>query len=42
MRESNEEIRDILKYYKKGKYATQATKKICDVYGPSAVSVNVH
>ena len=26
---------------KKGKNATQAAKKICDVYGPSAVSVRV-
>ena len=42
MSESNEEIRYILKfYYKKGKNATQAAKKICDVYGPSAVSVRV-
>ncbi|KAJ0174156.1 hypothetical protein K1T71_010302 [Dendrolimus kikuchii] len=40
--ESNEEIRYILKfYYKKGKTATQAAKKICDVYGPNAVSVRV-
>ncbi|KAJ0179306.1 hypothetical protein K1T71_005018 [Dendrolimus kikuchii] len=40
--ESNEEIRYILKfYYKKGKNATQAAKKICDVYGPNAVSVRV-
>ena len=38
----NEEIRYILKfYYKKGKNAKQAAKKICDVYGPSAVSVRV-
>ncbi|TLM46186.1 hypothetical protein FEC26_18845, partial [Acinetobacter baumannii] len=28
-------------YYKKGKNATQAAKKNCDVYGPSAVSVRV-
>ncbi|KAJ0176514.1 hypothetical protein K1T71_007693 [Dendrolimus kikuchii] len=28
-------------YYKKGKNATQATKKNCDVYGPNAVSVRV-
>ena len=42
MSESNEEIRYILKfYYEKGKNATQAAKKICDVYGPSAVSVRV-
>ena len=42
MNESNEEIRYILKfYYKKGKNATQVAKKICDVYGPSAVSVRV-
>ncbi|KAL0883504.1 hypothetical protein ABMA27_016869 [Loxostege sticticalis] len=34
MSESNEEIRYILKfYYKKGKNATQAAKKNCDVYG---------
>ncbi|KAJ0176678.1 hypothetical protein K1T71_007857 [Dendrolimus kikuchii] len=40
--ESNEEIRYILKfYYKKGKNATQAAKKNCDVYGPNAVSVRV-
>ncbi|KAJ0178217.1 hypothetical protein K1T71_006040 [Dendrolimus kikuchii] len=40
--ESNEEIRYILKfYYKKDKNATQAAKKICDVYGPNAVSVRV-
>jgi len=42
MSESNKEIRYILKfYYQKGKNATQAVKKICDVYGPSAVSVRV-
>ncbi|KAA5785601.1 hypothetical protein F3H09_31080 [Pseudomonas aeruginosa] len=42
MSESNEEIRYILKfYYKKGKNATQAARKNCDVYGPSAVSVRV-
>ncbi|KAJ0177787.1 hypothetical protein K1T71_006660 [Dendrolimus kikuchii] len=42
MSESNEEIRDILKfYYKRGKNATQAAKKICDVYGPNAVSVRL-
>ncbi|KAJ0180769.1 hypothetical protein K1T71_004173 [Dendrolimus kikuchii] len=42
MSESNEEIRYILKfYYRKGKNATQAAKKICDVYGPNAVSVRV-
>ncbi|KAJ0171889.1 hypothetical protein K1T71_012652 [Dendrolimus kikuchii] len=42
MSESNEEIRYILKfYYKKGKNATPAAKKICDVYGPNAVSVRV-
>ena len=42
MSEYNEEIRYILKfYYKKGKNATQAAKKICDIYGPSAVSVRV-
>ncbi|KAJ0178875.1 hypothetical protein K1T71_005650 [Dendrolimus kikuchii] len=34
--ESNEEF-----YYKKGINATQAAKKICDVYGPNAVSVRV-
>ena len=39
MSESDEEIRYILKFYYKK--ATQATKKICDVYGPSAVSVRV-
>jgi len=34
------EIRYILKfYYKKGKNATQTTKKICDVYGHDAISV---
>jgi len=33
---------DILKfYYKKGKNATQAAKKICDVHGHDAVSVRV-
>lgn len=42
MSESKEEIRYILKfYYKKGKNATQAAKKNCDVYGPNAVSVRV-
>lgn len=42
MSESKEEIRYILKfYYKKGKNATQAAKKICDIYGPNAVSVRV-
>ncbi|KAJ0180544.1 hypothetical protein K1T71_003948 [Dendrolimus kikuchii] len=40
MSESNEKIRYILKfYYKKGKNATQAAKKNCDVYRPNAVSV---
>ncbi|GBP27233.1 Histone-lysine N-methyltransferase SETMAR [Eumeta japonica] len=28
-------------YYKKGKNATQAAKKICDLFGPNAVSVRV-
>jgi len=28
-------------YYKKGKTATQAAKKICDVYGHDVVSVRV-
>ncbi|KAL0839102.1 hypothetical protein ABMA28_017081 [Loxostege sticticalis] len=43
MSESNEEIRYILKfYYKKGKNVTQAVKRICDVYVPSAVSVRMH
>ncbi|KAJ0174407.1 hypothetical protein K1T71_009515 [Dendrolimus kikuchii] len=42
LNESNEEIRYILKfYYKKGENATQAAKKICDVYGFNAVSVRV-
>ncbi|CAF4798103.1 unnamed protein product [Pieris macdunnoughi] len=42
MSKSNEEIRYILKfYYKKGKNTTLAAKKICDAYGPSAVSVRV-
>ena len=42
MSESNEEIRYILKfYYKKGKNACKPRKNICDVYGPSAVSVRV-
>jgi len=40
--ENKEEIRYILKfYYKKGKNATQAAKKICDVYGHDAVLVRV-
>ncbi|KAL0842348.1 hypothetical protein ABMA28_014470 [Loxostege sticticalis] len=38
MSESNEEIRF---YYKKSKNITQAAKKICDVYGSSAVSMRV-
>jgi len=42
MSENKEEIRYILKfYYKKGKNATQAAKKICDVYGYDAVSIRV-
>jgi len=42
MSENKEEIRYILKfYYKKGKNATQAAKKICDVYGHDTVSVRV-
>ncbi|CAH2264971.1 jg5038 [Pararge aegeria aegeria] len=42
MSKSNEEIRYILKfYYKIGKNAMQAAKKICDVYGPSAATVRV-
>lgn len=42
MSENKEEIRYILKfYYKKGKNATQAAKKICDVYGHDALSVRV-
>ena len=42
MSEEKEEIRYILKfYYKKGKNATQAAKKICDVYGHDAVSIRV-
>ncbi|XP_043502668.1 histone-lysine N-methyltransferase SETMAR-like isoform X2 [Polistes fuscatus] len=42
MSENKEEIRYILKfYYKKGKNATQAAKRICDVYGHDAVSVRV-
>ncbi|XP_035744177.1 histone-lysine N-methyltransferase SETMAR-like [Vespa mandarinia] len=37
-----EEIRHVLKFfYKKGTNATQAAKKICDVYGLDAVSVRV-
>jgi len=40
MSENKQEIQYILKfYYKKGKNATQASKKICDVYGYDAVSV---
>jgi len=42
MSKNKEEIRYILKlYYKKGKNATQTTKKICDVYGHDAVLVRV-
>jgi len=42
MSENKEEIRYILKfYYKKGKNATQAAKRICDVYGHDVVSVCV-
>ncbi|EFN69608.1 hypothetical protein EAG_10774, partial [Camponotus floridanus] len=42
MSEEKEEIRYILKFYfKKGKNATQAAKKICDVYGHDAVSIRV-
>ena len=42
MSEPKKEIRYILKFYfKEGKNATQAAKKICDVYEPSAVSVRV-
>jgi len=37
MSENKEEIQYILKfYYKKEKTATQAAKKICDVYGHDA------
>jgi len=42
MSENKGEIRYILKfYYKKGKNAIQATKKICDVYGHDAVLVHM-
>lgn len=42
MSESNERIRYILKfYYKKGKNATQAAKKLCDIDAPNAMSVRV-
>lgn len=42
MSESNERIRYILKfYYKKGKNATQAAKKLCDIHAPNAMSVRV-
>jgi len=42
MSENKKEIRYILKfYYKKGKHAIQATKKICDVYGHGTVSVRM-
>jgi len=37
MNETKEEVRYILKFYYKN--VTQATKKICDVYGYNAVSV---
>ena len=37
-----EEIRHILHfYYLKGKHASKATKKICDVYGADTLSVRV-
>jgi len=40
MSKNKEKIRYILKfYYKKGKNATQAAKKLCDVYGHDAVRV---
>jgi len=40
MSENKKEIRYILKfYYKKGMNATQAAKKICDVYGHDVVRV---
>ena len=39
---SKEEIRHILHfYYLKGKNASKATKKICDVYGADTLSVRV-
>jgi len=42
MSENKKEIWYILKfYYKKEKDATQATKKVCDVYGHDAVSICV-
>jgi len=42
MSENKEKIRYILKfYYKKGKNAVQAAKKICDIYGHEVVSVRV-
>jgi len=42
MSENKEEIRYILKfYYKKEKNATQAARKICDVYEHDAVSIHV-
>ena len=42
MSENKKEIRYILKfYYKKGKNATQAAKKMYDAHGYDAVSVRV-
>jgi len=42
MNENKEEIPYILKfYYKKGENASQAAKKICDIYGHNAVSIRV-
>jgi len=42
MSENKKKIQYILKfYYKKGKTATQAVKKICNVYEYDAVSVRV-
>ncbi|GBP77168.1 Histone-lysine N-methyltransferase SETMAR [Eumeta japonica] len=42
MSESDVGIRHILKFYcKKGQNVIQAAEKVCDVYGPNAVSVRV-
>ncbi|GBP26047.1 Histone-lysine N-methyltransferase SETMAR [Eumeta japonica] len=42
MNESAVEIRYMLKFhYKKGKNTTQSVKKICEIYGPNAVSERI-
>lgn len=42
MEVSKEEIRHVLHFhYLKGQNASQATKNICDVYGPNALSIRV-